>query len=286
MAYIDNVDIQYKILASSNTRELNEIDPARLAISQAAARPYVDTFMRRYGDNTFHWNVCAWPTEADAQEAGMGLLAYTEFVYNACGLNQPDPVAYWKTFSTQQARLVEWLNGKHQAEVCGPGIDLQLDFTGRTWVSCDGHVNFPDGEIYTGPVENSVNGHVEFNYPSVLHGHSVEGVRLIFKDGVVIEAHADKGEDFLLNQLALDEGSKRLGEFAIGTNAQIQRHTGNTLFDEKIGGTIHMALGLGFPNTGSLNQSSIHWDMVHNMKNGGEIRIDGDLFYQNGRFMI
>lgn len=286
MTYMEKVDVFYYVFASANTQEYNEIDPARMARHQAAARPYMETYMRRHGEGSLRWNACGWPVQAEAQQAGMGLLGYTEFVYKACGLDQADPVAYWQALSARQEKLVRWLNGKHRAEVRGPGIEMSFDFTDRLWVNCDGHLNFPDGEIFTSPVEDSVNGHVEFSYPGVLGGRTAEGVRLTFKDGVVTDAHAAKGEDFLLSQLALDDGAKRLGEWAIGTNTQIQRHTGSVLFDEKIGGTIHMAIGFSPPETGGQNHSATHWDMVHNMKDGGEIRIDGELFYRAGEFMI
>ena len=172
-----------------------------------------------------------------------GLHAYREFVYKACALDQPDPVAHWTAFRERQERLAAWLDGKTHAEVRGPGIDLSFDFKGRRWVSCHGTLNFPDGEIFTGPVEDSVNGRVAFSYPSLYMGKEVSGVTLTFKDGLVVEASAEKGEDHLLAQLEVDAGARRLGEFAIGTNMGIQQYTGNTLFDEKIGGTIHMALG-------------------------------------------
>jgi aminopeptidase len=286
MTYIEKADVWYYIFASSNTRELNGTDPAKTAKYQATMRPFYDLYFGRHAEGTLRWNGCGWPTQADAQEAEMGLLAYTEFMYKACALDQPDPLAYWRAFSDRQAKLVDWLDGKHRCEVRGPGIDLAFDFSERPWINCDGHVNFPDGEIFTSPIEDSVNGHVAFSYPSVYAGHYVRGVELTFKDGVVVEASADQGEDFLMSQLDIDAGARRLGEFAVGTNNQIQQFVGSTLFDEKIGGTIHMAIGHSIPESKGVNDSAIHWDMVHNMKDGGEIRIDGELFYQGGRFVI
>ncbi len=216
----------------------------------------------------------------------MGLLAYTEFIYKACGLHHPDPLAYWRDLKARQERLITWLHGKQHAAIKGPDIELSFDFTDRLWVNSWGNHNFPSGEIFTGPVEDSVNGHVAFSYPTVYGGREISGVKLTFEDGVVTEASANKGEDYLLSQLDMDAGARRLGEFAIGTNTGIQQFTGNTLFDEKIGGTIHMALGRSIPESKGVNQSQIHWDMVHDMKNGGEITIDGELFYKNGEFVI
>jgi len=194
-------------------------------------------------------------------------------------------VAYWQAFRAKQERLVSWLKGKKHAEVKGPGIALSFDFTDRPWVSCHGDHNFPDGEIFTTPLEDTMSGTVEFNYPCVYLGNEVQGVRLRFERGVAVEASASKREDFLLSQLNLDPGARRLGEFAIGTNMGIQQFTGETLFDEKIGGTIHMALGKSIEEALGTNNSAIHWDMVHAMRDGGEITVDGELFYQNGEFV-
>ncbi len=286
MTFIEQTDVMFYIFAETNTRMLSTVDPARVTRYLASRQPWMETYMRRHSEGTLRWNATAWPTNADAQEAEMGLLAYTGFVYNACGLGEPDPVAHWRAFHERQERLIDWLQGKERVEVRGPGIDLTLSVAGRTWMNASGHVNFPDGEIFTAPVEDSVNGQVVFSYPTVYLGRRVEGVRLAFKDGLVVEASAGKGEDHLLSQLDIDAGTRRLGEFAIGTNNGIRHFTGKTLFDEKIGGTIHMALGNSYGDTGGLNQSAIHWDMVHGMQDGGEIWIDGELFYRAGQFMV
>ncbi|NLX08586.1 MAG: aminopeptidase [Chloroflexi bacterium] len=283
---IEKVDVMFQVIAPTNTRSLSQIDPARLARNQQGRRPIVERYFTRVNDQSLRWNITAWPTPASAQQAEMGLLAYTEFMYKACALDQPDPVAHWQQFKARQMRLVNWLAGKRHAEVRGPGIELSFDFTARPWVSCHGTVNFPDGEIFTSPIEDTVNGHVAFSYPTVLAGREVNGVRLRFENGVAVEASAGKNEDYLLSQLDLDEGARRLGEFAIGTNMGIQHFTGETLFDEKIGGSIHMALGESIAESHGVNKSAIHWDMVHSMKDGGEIIIDGELFYKNGQFVI
>lgn len=230
--------------------------------------------------------VTLYPTSAGAQEAGMGLLAYRALVYQALGLNEPDPTAYWQQMATRQQHYVNWLNQKQHIKVVGAGIDLEFSTQDRQWVSAHGEINMPDGEIYISPVENSVQGHVKFNFPSIYRGQRVDGVELRFKDGELTSVTAEHGEDYLRSRLAIDEGARRIGEFAIGTNKHIQQFTGNTLFDEKIGGTIHLALGNSYVETGGQNQSNVHWDMVHDMRTGGQIYADGELFYDNGDFCL
>lgn len=283
---IKRVDVLYQVLAPSNTKALTNVDPARIARHQKARQEWVQEYFRRMDEDNLRWNICAWPTQAAAQEAEMGLLAYTEFMYRACRLDQDDPVALWQAVKARQDKLVAWLKDKKRAVVSGPGIDLTFEFEGRLWISDWGDHNFPAGEIFTSPVETSVNGRVAFNFPTVYGGREINGVTLTFKDGKVVEATAAKGEDYLKSQLALDEGASLLGEFAIGTNYGIQRFTGETLFDEKIGGTVHMALGQGFTEANGVNKSQVHWDMVHDMKQGGQIEVDGTLIYQDGAFVI
>ena len=286
MTAVEQADVLFGIIANYNTHKYGMVDPERLTILRKGQQPLTELYLERSRDDDLRWNVTAWPTQSAAQEANMGYLAYCDFIYKACGLHHDDPVAYWSAFRERQDKLVEWLKDKKWVEVRGPGIEMSFGIEERTWINCHGVRNFPDGEIFSCPIEDSVNGAVEFNYPSVLGGREVDGVKLIFKDGVVIEASAEKGEDYLLSRLDLDEGARRLGEFAIGTNNGIQRFTRSTLFDEKIGGTIHMALGENPGPTGGVNTSMIHWDMVHDMRDGGELFVDGELFYQNGQFMI
>lgn len=286
MTLVEKMDAVFRIYAPTNTRGLSGIAPKRLRWQQEGLKEWLGTYRQRRGAGEIRWCVAPWPTMALAQEAEMGLHAYRQFVYEACGLDQDDPVAYWQTFKDRQTGYVDWLKGKKKVEVKGPGIDLKLDITNRKWLSAHGETNFPDGEIFTGPVETSVNGVVEFNFPTVYNAQEVNGVRLVFKDGKVVEASAKKGEDFLKQQLDTDDGARYLGEFAIGTNMGIQQFTRNTLFDEKIGGTIHMALGQSYAETGGENQSLVHWDMVHGMKDGGEITVDGEVIYRNGEFVI
>ncbi len=286
MHWVNESDALFFIKASANTKALSALDPARLNRYRTTIRPFSSGYLGRYARDELRWTVVGWPTAASAQEAEMGLMAYTDFVAKACGLDQPDPVAYWQGMRTEQERLVAWLADKQRLEVRGPGIELSMEFGGRVWVSCHGELNFPDGEIFTSPHEATVSGHVAFNYPSVYQGYEVSGVKLRFEDGVVVEASAAKGEDFLLSQLDLDDGARMLGEFAIGTNMGVQQVTGSTLFDEKIGGSIHMALGRAYEEAKGTNDSVIHWDMVHDMGADGEIIVDGELFYRGGKFMV
>ena len=282
----DKADVIFSIEAPNHTRALVSADPKRMQLAMKSHQPLMTRFMERMTSGELRWNLSAYPTRAAAQEANMSFLAYEKFIYEAYGLHLDDPIAYWVNVRDQQTRYTEWLAGKEQVEVKGPGIDLSFNINGRSWVSCHGDKNFPDGEIFTGPVEESVNGTVEFSYPNFYMGQQVNGVKLRFEDGKVVEASAEKGEELLLTQLDVDGGARYLGEFAIGTNRYVQNITGSTLFDEKIGGTIHMAIGHSLPETGGVNQSAVHWDMVHNMREGGEIRVDGELFYQNGEFLI
>jgi aminopeptidase len=271
---------------ASNTRSLSAIDPKQHQIAQAARSGLMATQMERSAKGELRWVGTLYPTNAQAQEADMSLEDFEDFVYTACYANKEDPVAEWLAVREAQQRLVEFLAGKKHIEVKGPNADLQLSIEGRTFINSDGRRNMPSGEIFTGPVEDSVDGWVRFTYPAIVAGREVSGVRLQFEDGKVVEATAEKNEAFLLKTIDTDPGARRLGEFAIGTNYAIDRFTKSILYDEKIGGTIHMALGRGYPETGSQNISAVHWDMICDMRNGGEIRVDGQLFYKDGEFVI
>jgi aminopeptidase len=274
------------VRAAHNTRALSGVDPRKQQIRQSARRDSMRTFMQRSAAGSLRWVVTQFPCSAYAQDADMSLSEYEDFVYAATFADQPDPVACWNNIYTTQQRLVDWLKGKRQVVVRGPHIDLTLSIEGRTFINSDGKRNMPSGEIFTGPVEDSVNGWVKFTYPAIRQGREVEGVELEFKGGKVVTARAQKNEDYLLSQLDSDAGARYLGEFAIGTNTGIQRFTRSILFDEKIGGTLHMAVGAGYPETGSTNQSSIHWDFICDMRTDSEVLVDGELFYKNGEFQI
>ncbi len=283
---IEEMDARISVWTETNTKALTNVDPARQARASAARRPLFERFLERAARKELRWTGTAYPTNAFAQDAEMSLREFEDFVYGAALVHEPDPIAAWQEVSGAQQRLVDWLSDKEQVRLVGPDTDLTLSVKGRAWVNCDGHENFPDGEIFTGPVEGSANGHVRFTYPACTNGREVEDVRLWFEDGKVVKASAARNEPFLLTMLDTDEGARYLGEFAFGTNQGVQRFTKNILFDEKIGGTVHMALGAGYPETGSQNRSAIHWDMICDLRQGGEVWVDGILFARDGRFLI
>jgi len=271
----------------SNTREMGGVDPARETIQRQARAPIVDKYMSRTAAGEFKWVATEFPTDAAAQDAEMSLHEYEDFVYGACHVDDPavDPVAYWRGVSGEQQRLADWMKPHDRVTVRGPNVDLSLSVKGRTFINADGQRNMPDGEIFTGPVEDSMEGWVRFTYPVVAYGREIEGIELKFERGRVVQASASKNEPFLLSALDSDAGARYVGEFAIGTNFGIKRFTKAILFDEKLGGSFHMALGAGYPETGSHNHSSLHWDMICDMREG-EIRADGELFYQGGVFKV
>lgn len=282
----DQMDAMINLRAANNTRSLTGIDPQKQRMRQFARRELMETYMRRSAQGSFRWVVTNYPCYAYAQEADMSLSEYEDFVFAATYVDQPDPVGAWEKVFADQEKLVNWLKGKKHLVLRGPNVDLRLSVEGRTFINCAGDKNMPDGEIFTGPVEDSANGWVRFTYPALTQGREVEGVELEFKDGKVVSAKAKKNEGFLLSQLDADAGARFLGEFAIGTNYGIKRFSKSILFDEKIGGSFHMAVGAGYPETGSVNKSSIHWDFICDMQDGSEILADGELFYKNGQFLV
>jgi aminopeptidase len=282
----ETYDATINIAAAVNTRILSGIEPARQRVFQMANRELMATVMKRSAAKEFNWVGTIFPTAAYAQDADMSLADFEDFVYNACRLDTADPVAEWRRVGARQEKLIAWLSDKKQVEVKGPNVDLRLQIDGRTFINGEGRRNMPCGEIFTGPVEDSVNGWVRFSYPAIHQGREVEGVELRFENGRVTHAIARKNEEFLLSVLDTDPGARYLGEFAIGTNHGISRFTRSILFDEKIGGTIHMAVGAGYPESGSKNQSAVHWDMICDMRDGGQIWVDGELFYDSGQFVI
>ncbi len=274
------------IWADENTRSLSGVDPARQQMRQTAHKDIAITQMRRSAEGDLRWVGVMYPTNAHAQDADMSLSDFADFVYSACYVDKDDPIAEWNKIHDMQQKLVDWLAGKKSVRVKGPNVDLTLSIEGRGFINSDGHKNMPSGEIFTSPVEDSANGWVRFTYPAIVGGREVEGVELRFEDGKVVEAKAEKNEEFLLSVLDTDEGARYLGEFAVGTNHGINRFTKSILFDEKIGGTIHMALGHGFAEIGGKNESVVHWDMICDMRDGGKIWVDDELFYDSGEFTV
>ena len=283
---IETYDVAIRIEGKENTKALSNVDPAKMVLSSRAQAGLMKTYMERTAAGEFRWVIALFPTNAHAQDAEVSLSEYEDFVYGACMPDSDDPVGYWRRFSAWQQQIVDWLEGKERVHVVGPETDLRLSIAGRTFINCDGKYNMPDGEVCTSPVEDSAEGHVYFSYPAIYQGREVAGVRLWFEGGKVVKASADKNEDFLLQALDTDEGARYLGEFAIGTNKGITEFTRQTLFDEKINNSFHLALGSGLAETGGKNESAIHWDMICDMRTGGEIWVDDELLYKDGDFVI
>jgi aminopeptidase len=268
------------IQAPENTRALAGIDPARLARAARARMPLREQALKR------RWCSTLWPTQAGAQQAGMNIADFEDFVQRALFLDHDDPVRAWGELRTFQENLVEHLRGAQTLRIEAPGTDVTLDVKGRTWVNSDGKRNMPSGEVFTGPHEASANGRIRFGVPSSPAGVDVAGVDLEFRDGLVVAAAAERGEGYLQRALGTDDGARRLGEVGIGTNFGIDRPIGATLFDEKIGGTVHLALGRSYPETGGKNESALHWDLICDLRQGGRLTADGATILQDGRFAL
>jgi aminopeptidase len=282
----DQFESRIRIHSATNTRATTNLDPVKAQRRGKATSTITESHMRRGAEGIFKWVTTLYPTDAYAQDAGMSLKEYEDFVFGAVHANEGNPIAYWKSTAAGQQKAIDWLAGKGQVVMHGPNVDLTLSIKGRKFMNSTGMYNMPDGEIFTGPVEDSVNGWVRFTYPAIYGGVAVEGAELTFVRGRVETAKAEKNQDYLIKMLESDSGSRYLGEYAIGTNFDINKFTGNILFDEKIGGTFHMALGAGYPETGSRNKSSIHWDMICDLRTDSEILVDGELFYKNGQFVF
>ncbi len=257
------------IQAPENTRALVGIDPERLARAARARKPLREQAMRK------RWCSTLWPTQAGAQQAGMSLADFEDFVQRALFLDQPDPERSWGELRAFQETLIDRLRSARELRLESADTDLTLSVKGRTWINSDGRRNMPSGEVFTGPHEHSAEGRIRFTIPSSPRGIAVEGIELEFREGQVVGARADRGEDYLRETLATDPGASRLGELGIGTNAGIDRPVGAILFDEKIGGTVHLAVGRSYPETGGTNESAVHWDMICDLRDGGRLSADG-----------
>lgn len=284
---VETLDAEVRFLGAYNTRALTRVDPGRIALRREATRDLMRRFMERAARDELRWCLTQAPTQADAQEAEMSLSEYEDFVYSAGYLDREDPIAAWQEVARTQAEIISRLEVARTLRVVAPGTDLTVSVAGRRWLSAAGKHNFPDGEVFTGPVEDATRGTVHFTFPAIYGGREVTGVRLTFGEGRVTEASAEKGEALLKAMLDVDPGARRLGEFAFGLNYNIQQFTRNILFDEKIGGTVHMALGASYPETGGTNLSGIHWDMILDLRGEGcEVYADGEVVYRNGRFLF
>ncbi len=278
-------DVWLTAWGSRNLKALTSIDPQKLQRRSIANKENHKIYVDRTASGDLRWCGTQYPTHADAQEAGMSLSEYEDFVYGAGLLDHEDPVGEWKKIEAAQERWIIYLDTKKELHIVSEGTDIKVKIDGRKWINCCGKVNFPDGEVFTSPVETDIHGHITFSFPAIYGGREVEGVYLEVEAGKVVKATAAKGEDLLHAYLDTDAGSRYFGEVAIGTNYGITQFTKNILFDEKIGGTIHMAIGSAMPEAGGVNESSIHWDMICDMRKGGRIYADGELFYENGQFI-
>lgn len=285
-AAFEHADAVLTIWGGTNTRELAGVDPERQRRRTLAQKPLTDLFFARLGRGDLRWCGTLYPTNAQAQEADLSLSDFEAFVFSAAHVDEPDPIAYWRGVDAEQRRIVAYLSQKSQFRVVAPDTDLTFDAAGRTWVNACGRVNFPDGEVFTGPHEGSVEGHIRFSFPGIYQGKAIEDIRLRFSGGRVVEASARTGEPLLKALLATDEGALVPGEFAIGTNFGITRPVREMLLDEKMGGTVHLALGRSIAETGGTNQSAIHWDMLCDVRTDAALYADGEKFYENGRFLI
>lgn len=282
---MEEYDAYLYIRAPFNLMENSDVDPAKAKIAKAASAGISKTYFARTATRELKRNLCQYPTIAAAQNAGMSLEAYEHFVFKACHLFDDDPIARWLDVRKSQQQIVDLLNNRTKVRYLNEHTDISFSTKGRTWINSDGQTNMPSGEVYTSPVEDSVNGTIHFDLPGVYMGHEVEEVTLQVKDGYIERWTAKRGQDFL-DRIFSIEGTRRFGEAAIGTNYQIDRITKNILFDEKIGGTVHMAIGQSYLQCGGKNESAIHWDMIANMKEGGEIYADDEKIYENGHFLL
>jgi aminopeptidase len=282
---VEALDALVTVWADENTRELSSADPDRLSRHIGARHELRRRRWERISAGDLRWAGTAFPTNAMAQDAEMSLAEYERFVFSACHVEDDgDAAAYWRSTAAELAARTRELAPMTELRVVGPDTDLRLGVSGRPWIAADGHFNMPDGEVFTSPVETATEGEIRFQFPAIYEGREVEDVRLRFEAGSVVEAEAGSGEDYLRALLATD-GASVLGEVAFGLNYEIDRFTRNILFDEKIGGTMHFALGSGFAQAGGENQSSVHWDMICDLRTEGEVYADGELLWQAGRFL-
>jgi aminopeptidase len=283
---VEQVDAVMTIWADRNTRSLSQADPKRVSRRIASRRELSKRFWERIDAGEANWVGTRFPTEAHAQDAEMSLAEYEDFVYAACHVREnEDPVAHWRKVSVELNARARDLEAVRELRIVGPDTDLRLNVEGRGWLAADGKLNMPDGEIFTSPVETETEGQIRFSFPAIFHGRGVEDVRLRFEGGRVVDAEAKTANDYLQSLLDMDEGARILGEVAFGLNYEIDRFTRDILFDEKIGGTLHLALGSSFKKLGGENDSGLHWDMICDLRSDGEVYADGELVWKAGRFL-
>ncbi|MDD3803805.1 MAG: aminopeptidase [bacterium] len=283
---IENYDAFITIGGENNLKSLSSVSSAKLKTSMVSRSKLNAIYFDRASKGKLKWVITHYPTHSSAQESGMSSGDFEDFVMRACYLDKDNPVAEWNRVSAMQERIIDFLKTKKNFRYVSRDTDLSFSTEGRIWINSDGRHNFPSGEVFTSPIETSINGKVRFTYPAIYSGKEIEDISMEFKDGEIVSARAKRNDELLQTVLSVDEGAKHVGEAAIGTNYGIDRFVKNMLFDEKIGGTIHIAIGNGFEEAGGRNKSAIHWDMLCDMKEQGEIYGDNELFYKNGKFLI
>jgi aminopeptidase len=283
---VEQLDAIVTIWAERNTRSLTQADPQRVSRRIAARRTLINRYWERMDEGKARWVGTRFPTDAHAQDAEMSLGEYEDFVYGACHVQgDEDPVAHWRGVSAELNARARELEAFRELRIVGPDTDLRVNVEGRSWLAADGKLNMPDGEIFTSPVETETGGEIRFSFPAIFSGRGVEDVRLRFEGGRVVHGEAATGDDYLQSLLDMDEGSRILGEVAFGLNYEIDRFTRDILFDEKIGGTLHLALGSSFKKLGGRNDSGLHWDLICDLRQEGEVYADGELVWKSGRFL-
>ncbi|HEY3070603.1 MAG TPA: aminopeptidase [Gaiellaceae bacterium] len=282
---IETIDALATIWSDTNTRSLSRIDPGRQARFLGAQRQLSNRRWERISKGEMSWCGTLFPTNAHAQDAEMSLRRYEDFVFGACHVDEDDPAAHWRLVAASLRARADELETVRELRIVGPDTDLRVGVDGRRWIAADGRYNMPDGEVFTSPVETETQGEIRYAFPAIYHGREVEDIRLRFEGGRVIAAEAARGGDYLTSLLDMDEGARILGEVAFGLNYEIDRFTRNILFDEKIGGTMHLAVGSAFPQAGGINTSGLHWDMICDLREEGEVYADGELVWKAGRFL-
>jgi len=282
----EDADCRVGVWADTNTRELSGVPPERQTRRRAATRDLQHTVMKRAAEGDHRWVGTMYPTNAHAADAEMSLAEFWDFYFRSCLADDGDPLGAWQRASEEWKRLATFFEGGEEVHIVADGTDIRLGIAGRHFVVAEGEHNMPDGEFFTGPIEDSVEGEVTFHLPATIAGREVAGVHLKFEAGKVVDAHAERGEEYLISLLDTDDGSRVLGELGIGTNYGIEAGTKSILLDEKIGGTIHMAVGASYPETGGVNESAVHTDLVCDLRGGGLIEVDGKVVQQDGKFTV
>ncbi len=278
-------DRRLVIWTSENSRYLSGIPSEKLSLRSRAFEPLDQRVSDREVAGSVKICGTHFPTHSAAQDAGMALEDWQDFVFTAGHVSDDDPAAYWREREAQQQLVADRLSQYQELRITAAGTDLRVNVAGRPWVNAAGRENFPDGEVFTSPHHQLTEGNIAFSFRSLYSGKLVDGVELRFEKGRVVEASAAHGQEHLLSLLDSDEGARYLGEIAFGLNDEITTATSDTLFDEKIGGTCHLALGMAFAEAGGTNRSGVHWDLICDLRQAGRVYGDGELIYESGKFL-